>query len=498
MEKLKIKDMDISTGGILIAILNETDASKFDLHPLDRIKLKKGHKEETVILDIAESSKAVKPGTIGLFEEVLDSLNAKDNDVITIMPAGKPKSLEFIKRKLDGLKLTKKEIEQIVWDIVHNKLQDSELTYFVAACYFNKLDIEETVWLTKSIVEGGDILKINKYPIMDKHCVGGVAGNRTTMLIVPIVAAAGLAIPKTSSRSITSPAGTADTAEVLTNVCVGLKKMKKIVEKTNGCLVWGGSLNLAPADDKIICVERPLSIDARSQLLASVMSKKASVSATHLLIDIPVGEGSKITHKERALSLKKDFESISAKLGIKTKVIITDGQQPIGNGIGPVLEARDVLRVLRRENERPLDLEKKSLMMAGILLEMGGKAKKGQGLKKAKEILESGKAYEKLIEIIKAQGGQDISSVSLNPGICKFDLIAHKNGKIHNIDNMAISKIARVAGAPNDKGAGIYLYKHIGDSVKKGEKIFTIYTHNKIKLGFAKKTLEKLNGAVIR
>jgi AMP phosphorylase len=498
MKKLKIKDMDVATGGTLVAILNKKDASVMDLHPLDRIKVKKGKREETVVLDIAESSKSVPVGSIGLFEEVLKSLRARNNDKVEIIPAGKPLSLEFIKKKLDGHRLKKEEIDQIVWDVVHNKLSDVELTYFVAACYANKLSMNETVCLTKAMTKEGEILKFNKYPVMDKHCVGGVAGNRTTMIVVPIIAAAGLLIPKTSSRSITSPAGTADTVEVLTKVDIDIKKMKKIVEKTNGCLVWGGGLNLAPSDDKIIHVERPLSIDAKSQLLASVLSKKASVSSTHLLIDIPTGKGSKITHKHKALELKKDFKAITKKLGIKTKVVITNGCEPIGNGIGPALEARDVLYVLKRDSKRPLDLERKSVKLAGIMLEMGGKAKKFCGARKAKKLLESGAAYDKFIEIVKAQGGKEIDSKHLLFGSYRFDFKAKQKGKIYSINNAVVSKIARVAGAPNDKGAGMYLYKHVKDKVEKGERIFTIYAHNQIKLDFAKEVLKKNCCVVVR
>ena len=498
MKKLKVRDLDLEAGGALICVLNKKDSEHLDLHTEDRIKIIKNGKKETAVLDISESNKIVKEGEIGLFEEVLKSLRLKDGDNVEIIPAGKPLSLEYIKRKLDGRKLNQDEIKQIVWDIVHNKLTESELSYFVAACYSHQLTMQETVWLTKAMTYEGDILKLKRYPIMDKHCVGGVAGNRTTMIVVPIIAASGLTIPKTSSRSITSPAGTADTVEVLTNVCVDMKSMKRIVEKTNGCMVWGGSLNLSPADDKIIKVERPLSIDAESQLLASVMSKKASVSATHLLVDIPIGPGSKVTHKEEAFKLKKDFEEISKSLGIKVKVVLTDGTQPIGNGIGPALEARDVLYVLLRDKKRPLDLEEKSVMMAGILLEMGGKAKPGEGKKKAQEILDSGEAYSKIIEIIKAQCGKEISPEKIKIGNFKFDFVAAKSGKIRLINNSSISKIARVAGAPQDNGAGIYLYKHVGDSVKKGEKIFTIYAHNKIKLNFAIKTLNQLDGIVIK
>jgi len=496
--ELKVKDLDISTGGPLVAILNWKDSSKLDLHHLDRIKVIKGKKIETVTIDIAESRKLVPEGRIGLFEEILYSLNLREGDIVKIAPARKPVSIDYIKKKLDGYKLTEKEINQIIWDIVHNKLGDIELTYFVSACYTNVLDIEETTLLTKAMAKQGDILKLDRYPVMDKHCVGGVAGNRTTMVIVPIIAAAGLTIPKTSSRSITSPAGTADTMEVLANVSVNMKKMKRIIRKTNGCMVWGGSLNLAPADDKIIRVERPLAIDAKSQLLASVVAKKASVSATHILVDIPTGKGSKISSGDKARKLKKDFINICQKLGMKIKVIVTDGKEPIGNGIGPALEARDVLWVLRNDKRGPNDLMKKSLKMAGLMLEMAGKAKKGSGFKMALDILKSGKAYKKMLEIIKAQGGKEISPDEIKLAPVDYNYPAYKSGVVREISNRAISKIARVAGAPQDKGAGVYLYKHVGDKVKKGEKMFTIYAPNKDKLKYAKDVIKAIDGIVIK
>ncbi len=496
--KLEVKDMDISSGGPLIAVLNEKDAEKMDLHKGDRVKVIKKGKVETVLLNIGESEKAVGQGRIGLYEEVLDSLKLKNGDKVEMIPARKPLSIEYIKKKMEGFRLTKKEIDQIVWDIVHNKLSDVELAYFVAACYSNELDIKETTLLTKAMTSYGDILKLNRYPVMDKHCVGGVAGNRTTMIIVPILAAAGVTIPKTSSRSITSPAGTADTMEVLANVDIPIKKMKRIVNKLNGCIVWGGALNLAPADDKIIRVEKPLAIDAKSQLLASVIAKKASVSATHVLVDIPIGKGAKLPNKKKALQLKRDFENLAKKIGIKVKVIITNGKEPIGNGIGPALEARDVLWILKNDKKGPEDLKKKSLMMAGMMLEMAGKASRGKGFSLAKEILESGKAYRKMKEIIKMQGKKVNDASKIGLGKVKYDVIAKKKGVVKEISNRVISKIARVAGAPESKGAGIYLHKHVGDKVKKGDKLFTVYCHNKSKLEFVKYAWENLVAIVVK
>jgi len=493
--KLKVKDVNIATGGPLVAILNEKDAMKIDIHYLDRIKIKKGKKIETVVTSITTSPKIVPEGSIGVYEEVITSLKLKNNDKVGIQLARKPLSIEFIKKKLDGHSLTKKEIDQIVWDIVNNKLSTSELTFFVAACYTNLMSIHETLMLTKAMASHGDILKLDKYPVIDKHSIGGIPGNRTTMVLVPIIAAAGLTIPKTSSRSITSPAGTSDAMEVLAKVAFPIKKMKQIIEKTNGCIVWGGSLNLAPADDKIINVERTLEIDAESQLLASIMAKKYSVSSTHILIDIPIGEGTKLRTKAEALKLKKNFKEIGKKLRKHVKVIITDGSQPIGNGIGPALEARDVLWLLKRDKRRPIDLENKCIMMICEIFRM---LRIKDCKSKAMEILNSGLAYKKMKEIIKAQQGNIFEPEKIKIGKFKHDVKANKNGIIAAISNRTISRIARIAGAPSNKGSGIYLYKHVGDIVERNDKLFTIYSESKQKLDFAREALRNAKGFTIK
>ena len=488
--KLKVKDMDIATGGPLVVILNQKDAMKYDIHHMDRIKVIKNKKIETVVVDIAESDNAVPEGFIGMYEEVLNSLKLKNSDMVSISLARKPLSIEFIKKKLDGKRLAKKEIDQIVWDIVHNKLSESELTYFVAACYTNLMTLGETLLLTKAMASHGAILKLNKYPVIDKHCIGGIPGNRTTMVLVPIIAAAGFTMPKTSSRSITSPAGTADAMEVLAKVTFPIKQMKRILDKTNGCIVWGGSLNLAPADDKIINVEKALEIDAESQLLASIMAKKYSVSSTHILIDIPIGShGSKVKSRSEALRLKRSFETIGKKLRKRVKVILTDGSQPIGNGIGPALEARDVLWILQQDKRRPLDLEKKCIDMAAEIFSMVGVR---EGKRKAKSILESGKSYSKMKEIIAAQHGSIFHSEQIKIGKFKHDELSPKSGIVAKIDNLSISRAARIAGAPADKASGIYLYAHVGSKVKKGDLLFTVYSESARKISFARESLKSM------
>lgn len=488
--KLKVKDMDIATGGVQVAILNEEDARKLDLYYEDRIVIRKGRKNTTAVVDIGESEKAVSHGSIGLFEEVLDAINGKDKDIIEIDLQEKPKSVYNIKKKLEGFKLNKNEIDEIVKDIVANKLTDTELAYFIGACYTKGMESSETIALTKSIVEHGERLKIKNGHIMDKHSSGGVPGNRTSMLIVPILAAAGLTIPKTSSRSITSPAGTADTMEVLAPVSLSLEKVRKVVKKTNGCIIWGGSVDLAAADDKLIRVRHSMSIDPEGMLLASILAKKSAVNSTDVLIDIPLGKDTKIKTKKHANHLKNEFVKIGKNLGMKIKVIITDGKEPIGNGIGPALEARDVLYVLRRDKRRPRDLEKKSVMMAGLLMEMAGIK---NAKKKAQEILDSGSAYMKMKEIIKAQGGDpEIDPDKIKIGKYSYTYKSAKAGIIMDIDNFTINKVARVAGAPRDKEAGIYIYKHERQKVKKGEPVFTIYSNNNVKLKYAKNILHKI------
>jgi len=214
-------------------------------------------------------------------------------------------------------------------------------------------------------------------------------------------------------------------------------------------------------------------------LLASIMAKKHSVSANHILIDIPIGPQAKVKTEKDAKKLGSRFKSIAKKLGMKMQILISNGDQPIGNGIGPVLEAIDVMKVLENKKDAPQDLKKKGCKMAGILLELTGKAKKGKGEKMARKILESGKAHEKMMEIIEAQGPQ---RVAMRPGKFKKDVLANKSGKIVGINNKLIARIARTAGAPVDQQAGAYVYKKLNDKVKKGEVLYTVYADNKTRL----------------
>ncbi|MFC2154276.1 AMP phosphorylase [Candidatus Altiarchaeota archaeon] len=475
--KRRAKIISVETGK-LIAVLTEEDMKELGIHVSDRVKISAGDIVTTAITD--STTTFVSEGEIALFEDLKQALNVNEGDEVDIKVTKHPQSVKFIRKKLDGLKLDEHEIREIIQDIVDNNLSDIELSAYITASYINGFDMDETTNLTKSMVETGQQIDFGS-GVLDKHCIGGVAGNRTTMLLVPIVAAAGMTIPKTSSRAITSPAGTADTMEVLAGVDFTTEELKKIVKDTNACIVWGGAVNLAPADDRIIKVEYPLSIDPEGQVLASVMAKKKSVGSDYVVIDIPVGDGAKIDNMHEANTLAHKFIQLGKRLDMSVECLITDGNSPIGHGIGPALEAKDVLLAL--ENRGPTDLINKSLDLTGVLFELAHEASKGEGRKMAESILQSGKALEKMREIIEAQGGNpDIKPDEISVGEHTHVINSSIRGTVRHINNRALSKVARAAGAPKDLGAGVYLHVGVGDEVEKGQPLFTIYAQNKNKI----------------
>ncbi len=485
--KLKIKFLNW-TAGIPMAIIHKDTASKIGVQTHGRIFLRtitKYPKELFTIINTAEGLVTKKQIAISL--EIKEKMNLKKGQSLDVNLADSPVSVEIIKKKLNGQKLSKKEIEEIISDMVSNELSEAEIALFVSSMYASGMTLKETIYLIGAILKSGNTLKINEKLVADKHSIGGIPANRTTPIVVSICAAAGLIMPKSSSKAITSAAGTADTIEVLAPVEFSPNELKKILKKTNAFLVWGGGTKLVPADSEIIRVEKLLAIDPRAQMLASIMSKKLAVGSNYILIDIPYGKTAKVTHKQ-GLILKNKFEEIGKYFKKKLKVVLTKGDQPIGNGIGPVLEMIDVLKILNPKEDGPKDLQEKSIFLSGQILEMTGKAKRGKGYEMAEEILKNGEAFNKFKEIIHAQGG---TIKKLNPGKFKHNIISRSTGKISEINNKLINLLARNAGCPADKSAGVYLYRHQGDRVKKSEKILTIYAESKPRLNAAIKFYNK-------
>ncbi|HDN02263.1 MAG TPA: thymidine phosphorylase, partial [Candidatus Bathyarchaeota archaeon] len=367
MKTLKVKFLEVEAGGKPVVVMNREDAEDIGVTSLGRVNVKFGGREVTAIVNTTTA--LIDVGVLGLYDEVRRALNIMEGETVEVEIAPFPTSVHFIRNKLRGRKLTYHEVLEIVEDAVKGNLSEIEIAAFVTALHIFGLDLDEANSLSKAMVETGNVLELDRYPILDKHSIGGVPGDKTTLLVVPIIASCGFTIPKSSSRAITSAAGTADRAEVLMPVNLNLEEMREVVEKTNGCIVWGGSLYLAPADDIFVRVEHPLSIDPL--LLPSIMSKKKAVGADMLVVDIPCGRGTKVKTIGEADLLAKDFIELGGRLGIKVQCAVTYGEQPVGYAVGPALEAMEALNVLAGRSAVP-DLVDKATDIAGILLEMAG------------------------------------------------------------------------------------------------------------------------------
>lgn len=488
--KLKVKILKWNTG-LPVAMLDKETAKEIEVYPMDRISIKTTKQSLSTIIDI--SSGIIKKGELAVSTEIQNRLNLKQNQIVEIFPEPPPKSLDLIKKKLLKKQLNKDEIKLIVDDIANNALSESEIALFVSSMYKSGMNMKETIYLTEAMYKTGNILEVKGKYVVDKHSIGGIPGNRTTPLVVSICAAAGLTFPKTSSRAITSAAGTADVIETIAKVEFNKKELIKILRKTNAFMIWGGSLGLVPVDDRIIQIEKILKMDPEAQLLASIIAKKLSVNSEYILIDIPYGKNAKV-NKSKALDLKKKFETIGKYFNKKIKVVLTNGNEPIGNGIGPVLELNDILSVLKG-NHFPKDLENKAIFLSSHLLEMTGKAKSGEGQNLARDIIDSGKALKKFNEIIKAQGG---NLKNLRLAKFKKDILSNKTGKIIEINNKKINSLGRFTGCPSSKPSGIYLHHHVNDYVNKGDKLITIYSDSKLRLNNSVKFYFENNPILIK
>jgi thymidine phosphorylase len=470
---LKIRRIQLDTGREnVIVISRRSKAMRAEIfRGFSRVELRRGDKVLLATLLITDDG-LVGTDEIGLAEPAFRRFAEPVGSLVTVTPAAPPESLAAVRGKIRGQILSDAEIEAIIGDISRYRYSDMEIAAFlVGSASF--MTSGELIALTRAMAQAGTQLKWPGAMVVDKHCIGGIPGNRTSMIVVPIVAAHGLTIPKTSSRAITSPAGTADTMEVLARVNLDVDEMKSVVAACNGCLIWGGHVNLSPADDILISVERPLSLDTREQMVASIISKKLAAGSTHLLIDLPVGPSAKLLNGSEAMRLRKLFEFVSDRFGLTVEVITTDGSQPIGNGIGPVLEAEDVMAVLGNEPGAPADLRDKSLRLAAHLLEYDPALRGGAGYARARDLLESGAALKQMHKIMDAQGPSDCNS---DLGQLIFDVKAPGDGIVSGIDCLQLNRLARTAGAPLDKGAGIRLFKKIGDRVEQGEPLYRVHS----------------------
>ena len=416
-----------------------------------------------------------------LSEAAWAALGISDGDSVQVRHPPVLESLAGVRRRVHGRRLEAGDFAAIVHDVVRGRYTDVQLSAFLTATAALPLDEAETVHLTRAMVEVGQRLAWPSPLVVDKHCVGGLPGNRTTPLVVAIAAANGLVMPKTSSRAITSPAGTADTMETLAPVDLDLDTLRRVVQAEGACLAWGGAMHLSPADDIFVRVERELDIDTEGQLIASVLSKKIAAGASHVVIDIPVGPTAKVRSLDAARHLATRLVAVAAHFGLGLRCLFTDGSQPVGRGIGPALEARDVLAVLRGEPDAPADLRERAALVAGAVLEMGGVVAEGAGVQRALDTLDSGQAWDKFQRICQAQGGlrEPPQAAHVKP------LRAGHAGRVIHIDNRKLSRLAKLAGAPDRPAAGVHLQVRLGDELAAGQPLLFLHAQTPGELGYA-------------
>ncbi len=420
-------------------------------------------------------------GEISLSKSAIQKLNVQENDLLNVAHVEPLQSMTHVRAKLYGNTLNQQQYDEIIQDIAAEKYSNIFLSSFIASCSGTNMKLEETCFLTEAMIKAGNKLEWGNEIIADKHCVGGLPGNRTTIIVVPIIASLGIMIPKTSSRAITSPAGTADTMEVLTNVNLSLAQMRKVVEKENGCIAWGGAMKLSPADDIIIKVERALDIDSEGQMIASILSKKAAAGATHCVIDIPVGNTAKVRTVDAAISLSLRLKEVADYIGLNIQTILSDGTQPVGYGIGPSLEARDVLAVLQNETNAPKDLRNRAINIAAEIVRLTWSMDKQLAENLIVKKIDSGEAFNKLVSICEAQG------CFKEPKKAKYlrTIESAYSGIITEVDNRKIARIAKLAGAPDAVEAGIDFMVQLKQKIETGEPLFTIHANSPGELEYA-------------
>ncbi|MBD3188660.1 AMP phosphorylase [Candidatus Bathyarchaeota archaeon] len=485
--KFTVKNLGISSGNISIVVLDDEDAFGLGSKPGDRIRIHEldssGNPTGQFVVasvDLATGPGIVDKGEIGFYDEVRKKLHG--GGMVMVELSSKPASFEYIKEKVRGKELKTREIQEIINDVARGNLLPVEIAAYIVGLEVHGATNKEVVKLTRAMAASGEVLDFGE-DVYDKHSTGGVPGNKVSLLIVPICAAAGLFMPKTSTRAITSPSGTADSMEVLANVAFSKEKIMEILAAENAGIFWGGAIDSAPADNALIKIEKPLNMDPFPLMIASIACKKMAMGVKNLVLDIPCGTGTKFPTVHEGRKYATRFKEIARMIGIDTVCLLTSAHQPVGHAVGPALEAREAITLLRDFDAGPLSLRNKSCELAGILLEMSGKAPEGGGKDLAEEILRSGKAYEAMKRIIAAQGGDPgILPESIEVGPFVSEMRAKKTGIVTAVENKHINRIAKIAGCPAAKKSGIVIEAKVGAKVKEGEVIFRIFSDSRTRL----------------
>ena len=407
---------------------------------------------------------------------------------------GTERFVDLIQKKKNGETLTKEEIDFMITDYVAGKIPDYQMSAMLMAIYFNGMENEELAAFTLAMRDSGDLVDLS--PLegikVDKHSTGGV-GDKTTLIVGPIVAACGVPVAKMSGRGLGFTGGTLDKLESISGFRIDLsaEEFFETVKKT-GISVIGQTGNLAPAD-KLLYALRDVTatVDSIPLIAASVMSKKLAAGSDKIVLDVTTGSGAFMKNTRDAKKLAKHMVAIGNHAGKETVAILTGMEEPLGFAIGNNMEVKEAIEVLKGDG--PEDVKEVSVALAGMMLSLGlENVSHSQGKRMAKKALSSGQAFEKFKEMVQAQGG-DIRYVE-HPEFFERDafegeVLAAEDGFLSGMDTEKIGVAAGLLGAGRetkdsviDMSAGIYLKKKIGDTVKKGEPIAICYAGTKEKL----------------
>ncbi len=456
-------------------LMNSDDCLKLGVGVNDRVRITS---TGSVVTTVVITDSIVPKGEVMMSPLEMSRCSVRDGEEVDVEYSPMPESIRSVRKKINGHELDREEIDSIISDIMEGNLSEKEIIAFVCAFNVRNATTREIADLARSMSATGKRVDLGKGPLYDFHSLGGIPGNKITPIVVSIVASEGLRIPKLSSRAISSACGTSDYVETFCDVEFGTEALKRIVEEANGLFACGND-EYAPVGSRIIEAERPMGIDPRPMMIASIMSKKISLGITHLLIDIPMGKDTKVKDISTAREFASDFIKAGKELGIHVECAVTDACQPLGRCIGPILEARECISALEGNTADDAVIQK-ACGMAGAILEMSGMP---DGYERACDSLSSGRAHETFVRIVKAQEGRsDIRSSDLMPAKAFKEIHAKRDGYIQYIDNECMVAIAKGAGAPFDAGAGVELLHKVGDRVSEGDALFRIYADNQTKL----------------
>ena len=402
--------------------------------------------------------------------------------------------VDLIEKKKDGEKLSKEEIHSLIAGISDGTIPDYQTSALLMAILFKGLDKEETFALTDEMLHSGDIVNLSRLPgvKVDKHSTGGV-GDKTSLIVAPLAAACGVTVAKMSGRGLGFSGGTVDKLESIPGFRVQLDEQEflDVVSKT-GMSIIGQTGDIAPADKKLYALrDVTATVDNISLISASIMSKKLASGSDAIVLDVKCGSGAFMKTKEQAEALGSLMVEIGSNAGKKTVALITDMSQPLGNAVGNTLEVIEACETLKGNG--PKDIEELALTLAGYMIYVGEKADSpAQGKAMAQDVMLNGTAFKRFKSFIEAQGG-DSSFLEdytlLKQARHSKACIATEDGYVAEIAADSIGLASQHLGAGRktkedniDFSAGVVLSKKVGDFVKQGDVLATLYSDDEEKL----------------